>query len=189
MYDKTKYPYTAAYHIFHSLFPVTTKSVWLLEDDQLTQQALNGQDLTDNYNLNLYRPHNVSIAQMAMILERQGKFTLHDPRIYAKDIYQILADHLERWRYIASGYIKHNPDLMEDLNSFVDLGNFMYEMAKHYNTPRVRVFSEFSKSVYSGVSDYISAGSILAEHKRQKELVEQKHVPSYTSNGMSDLLR
>lgn len=156
MLDREKYPYTPAYHIFHTGFPCMFRRI-----DALNEQTIENIPYTVPLTLGKHGKDDyikeeacgyLTIAKMVEMVYNGANFKICQPDKYIQDIRMLLHFHLEDWSN-PNSFIGINPDT-EGLLAM----KAFYKITEH-----------IARDVFGGVqriarSDFAAALDSLRDH-------------------------
>lgn len=180
MLDRNKYPYTAAWHIFNTLFPVVVQRKMLMTTEEVQNNVLILTTFTGTEAQwqNEIIEVDISIARMAKIHYTGGIFGISKAEIYAKEIYELLTHHLRQWEEAHRGFIRNRLDeeVKEGLLAFDLMADDVLKVAKEYGATRATFTDDKFMKAFRSTTDLMGklSGRVLTSEKIIEDL---KHNP------------
>lgn len=194
MLCREKYPYTMAWHLFNTTFPVMVERRLLLTVDGLKENSFIETAFTGSernwYHEVIY--NEISISKMAYIHSTGGQFILLKPEKYAKDVYEIIVAHLHNWEQHSRGFLRRDisNDLRDDLMALDALANDVLNVAKWYGAKQHNFADDAFTAIFRSTTDLVGRafGRVLTtETAKVKEFTHEGFGQTFQMRGINNV--
>ncbi len=194
MLCRTKYPYTAAYHVWKTRFPIYAERRFLMTVDEINEHALIETSYTGTTK-NWYHDcvyGEIPIVRMAMIHSSGGVFGIHKPEKYSKDIYELIVSHLSNWEHATRGYVikELDDELRREFAIFDSLAADVLEVAKWYGAKHHTFTDDKFMSAFRKMANSVGSvsGRVFTSEKIITDFKHGSFVDTFNRRGINNVL-